>query len=456
MADTAGIRTINLSLDDSSMPIEVLVHVDAGGGQRGLRRQSLGIFISALLSLVGASDLDVTRILGVLTARGFTVDANGRLHLTQAEADILSAITQIGFRPNPSVLNLDRRTMFAARVGRAAAAAGIRRSRWLVVDDSTSRGVGDSGTGAWIYHLGRMMRAAGYPVTMNGFLGQGGNVSATFDPRYVFGNGWSGTNTPTVGGYLFVGFAGGTGAFSYTPQERVNTFEIIFTANASTGSVLVQIDDDPPVTVNTARASGDQVFTQTFTTTTLGFHSIRLYGVSGSAVYLVGMNAYDRNVTAIDIFNSGWSGSKASDWVVNQSPWSPLNLISQLGADQIIVGLGINDAGAIDNGQLTAATYQSQIQTIAQAAGASASVLLKTAIPSNPSAVSVASMTAVAAAQYNVARALGVPLVDIQYMMGGPNGFGLNSQFGIMFDALHGNGACYWDEARNVFAAAGL
>lgn len=369
---------------------------------------------------------------------------------------IQSLRDQISFRPNPSIINLERRTMFAARVGRAAAAAGIRRSRWLVVDDSTSRGVGDSGIGPWIYYVGRMMGAAGYPVTCNGWLGNGGNVSATFDPRIVFGNGWSGTNTPTVGGYLIVGFAGGTGAFSYTPLERVNTFEIIFTANASTGSVLVQIDDEPPVTVNTARSGGDQVFTQAFNTATLGYHTIRLYGVSGSAVYFVGMNAYDRNVKAIDVFSSGSSGSKASDWIVNQSPWSPLQLISQLDADQIIVGLGINDAGAIDNGQLTAATYQSQITTITQAAGANASVLLKTAIPSNPSAVSVQSMTAVAAAQYNVAKSLGVPLIDIQYMMGGPNGFGLNSQFGIMFDALHGNGACYWDVARNVYAAVGL
>ena len=88
---TAGIRTTNLVRDDGAQAVEVLVHADEGG-QLKLRRQSLDIFISRILAQAGGSTPGATEVLAVLTARGFVIGSDGKLHLTQAEADLAAEI----------------------------------------------------------------------------------------------------------------------------------------------------------------------------------------------------------------------------------------------------------------------------------------------------------------------------------------------------------------------------
>lgn len=92
MADTNGIRSVNLPLDDSNPAVEVLVHAQIGG-HTTIRRQSLGIFIARILALATeGGGPDAPTVLATLLARGFTLDANGNLHLTQVEAGLAAEI----------------------------------------------------------------------------------------------------------------------------------------------------------------------------------------------------------------------------------------------------------------------------------------------------------------------------------------------------------------------------
>ncbi|KMO13512.1 hypothetical protein, partial [Methylobacterium indicum] len=88
---TPGIRSTNLPLDDANAAVEVLVHADVGG-QRLLRRQTLGIFVAQILALAGAGIPSAPAVLSILLARGFTLGPDGKLHLTQAEADLAAEI----------------------------------------------------------------------------------------------------------------------------------------------------------------------------------------------------------------------------------------------------------------------------------------------------------------------------------------------------------------------------
>lgn len=88
-----GIRTTNLVLDDSNPAVEVLVHA-AIGSEAIIRRQSLGVFIARIITLATNGSPDAPAVLATLLARGFTLGADGNLHLTQVEADLVAEIVR--------------------------------------------------------------------------------------------------------------------------------------------------------------------------------------------------------------------------------------------------------------------------------------------------------------------------------------------------------------------------
>jgi lysophospholipase L1-like esterase len=444
---TDGIRSVNIDMDNGARPVEVLAHVELPGGVIALRRQGIEFFLQRLLGLAG---LDPSGIADLSTRLTAEID-----RASQADADLMqslnSATSRLAYAPNRKLWNYDSQLLRSWRTGRAAVKNKVRRARILILDDSTGRGVGEGPASSWPAHLADLLTASGYPAVANGIIGNGGNVSTTFDPRLVYGSGWGVTNTPTVGGFLMFGNAGGTGSFSFRPTNPVDTFEVWFSCNGSTGSLQANIDGGAGTAVGTS-ASAAAVVKKTFTAGSVGLHTLNLTDVTGSAVYIVGFNAFDSTKPGIDILNGSSSGGKASDLVSGSDPWSGLQLLPKLGVDLTIPGLGVNDAGAIDNGTLTAATFLAQMGQILSACGGS--ILMKTCVPSSINGgVSAASQLAVNVAQYSLAQSRNIPLIDVSNALGSYNGWDQNATYGLMFDRLHPSGAGNADIAKIISEA---
>ncbi|RSV35168.1 SGNH/GDSL hydrolase family protein [Sphingomonas sp. ABOLD] len=301
----------------------------------------------------------------------------------------------------------------------AKMAAG-QRSQIAIVGDSAVAGWGggvDSGTGAasqstagnapgnylrnksWPAQLKDMLIARGVPCRHDAFFtsqpdSSVANMQAA-NPNIVIGTGWTLTNYSLSGSMLNCPNTVTT-PITFTPEIAADSFDIIHSATAGLGIIVVQDEDGLNVQINEGTNSGAQVVTAsgngmkrtTITRPVASTKPITITRVSGGQVFLVGIIPYNSTSPCLEILNLGWPGAKAfgtngtGHWNIYSDPSTmtaatPYNALGALNSDAYIIELGTNDA----NQAVTATDFQTAMTNIAtklkgQAGGNGANVAL--------------------------------------------------------------------------------
>ncbi len=338
-----------------------------------------------------------------------------------------------------------------AAFGRVMGKTG--NARILCIGDSTIMGYGSNGgsspsdqkTLSLPTQLSNMLNAAGINAHANSWFGNGGSrgspsTTLQWDPRLVAGSSW-GVGVNSLGGQSWTATTN-TNALSFTPTVPVDTFVVYFVRNSGLGTLSLDIGGAGTTSHSTAGAAGISSAT---IAGTLGLNTCNVKYVSGSNVYVVGMEAYDSSKNWVSVCNAGWDGSWSTDWAVTTSAWSNANAIPLISPDLTLICLGINDW---DNA-VAPATYQANVQVPITKALTVGDVMLLTPTPTDPNTnASVATQQGLINAMYNLAAANPIALVDnwarwVSYAVSNPNG--------LYFDHIHPNAVGYADQAQNVF-----
>lgn len=331
-----------------------------------------------------------------------------------------------------------------AALGRARAGGNV--ARIAIVSDSTGRGAGSNGSPStnavvksWPTQLAALLSASGTPAQADSFFGDGtfGVPLSTLDPRIGFTGGWAASGAITsLGGKMLQASAAGT--LSFTPAKARKSYDVYYPTNTGLGTFNIDIGGTGTIAVNTNTTIG---FAKT--TITAGAASTSPLNISyssGGACLIAGVEGKDPS-DVISIINMGRSGSKASDWVASTgSPWDSLSALAFLAPDLTAICLNINDWLAGTN----IVTFKSQIQAVITSVLSSGDVILVTGVPSNTASASAAVQATFVAATYELARANGLPLLDMSMRFGS---YVSANSLGFMFDSLHPTGAGYSDNS---------
>lgn len=327
---------------------------------------------------------------------------------------------------------------------------GTGRGKILCIGDSTTQGTGGTETTRWPSTLARMFGA-----NANALGNFGQQIPDGGIPWIVLGSGW------TKGTGAFTGLGGNhtantttTTSMTVTPPIAVDTF--IYYYIDATGSFTYSVNGGSATTVN--GGGGSTLKSVTISCPNVGINTLTITRVSGTCV-MVGFDAYNSTITALNVLNAGWGGSQSGQWATNNSqPYGPLLDVVTISADLVIINLTIND---YYNGVSPAGALASMTTIITNAKTVS-DVILMTGVPSNPTAnppnTNVVNQLPIIANYYTLAASFNVPLVDvygrwISYNVSGGPGLGANT---LYFDnLLHPNPAGYADNAQAVFNMIG-
>ncbi len=300
--------------------------------------------------------------------------------------------------------------------------------------DSNTRG---TGTGTGSVGAGSMQGYNGWPVKLaaelvardpklraqsENFFGSGGIFAgdgngytpATYDDRIALsGSGIVAATLYTIGGRLL--YASAAGAIAFTPKTGVTQCDLYYVGSASAGTLQWSVDGGATTNFSCQQSAGTGIYKLTIPLGALGSHTVTIGWVSGG-VYILGMDCYDATAPSLRVWNWGWHGSTSTLWLGN-SAWSPVNAIPSLKPDLVIMAIGTNDWSTSNN--LSVATSAANKQTLMTAWQGTSDTLLLTVGPTL-----AATMPALAAqkpyidADYGLAAALGVPLLDEWAAMG--------------------------------------
>ena len=260
--------------------------------------------------------------------------------------------------------------------------AGTGRARIACVGDSVTAGWGAAGAGGGTgsspgaagvylrtaslpYELSKLFKAAGMRSRCDAFFGTGLSANNTAaeamsaNPDISFGADWTVFNQYSLGGYFFGESGSGSTVFTFTPEIAADTFEFGVATFPGNAVLLVSDPDGTIGTINTSAAAG--FGKTTLKRSTPSTKPITFARQSGSAVaYVEYVIPFDSTSPALEIWNVGRAGSKASDWNSTSQPWAEGNSLGVLTPDAWTLELGANDA----NAGVSAATYQSNMQTL--------------------------------------------------------------------------------------------
>lgn len=293
--------------------------------------------------------------------------------------------------------------------------------RIYAVGDSTtfglySSGVGDTGdltVAAYPTRLAQDLNSTHLPAQRDSFMGAGSSQGAGFgnDARVVVGSGWTTVNAPSTGGLLF-GASSTTASLAFTPIDQVNQFILWYVTNAG-GIGTYAVDAGGTTTFSSGGAAG--LHSVTISAGALGAHTLNLNWSSGGSVYVVGVEASNTAIGAVQVVNCGIPGAGAGtvtgiSWASATSAWSPLNSVPIQAPDVVLLDLGINNwTGA---NATTVAVYTTNMQALITAYSATSDVILVTPSPSSIGSVSLATQQQYVQAMYQLAIANNLILVD--------------------------------------------
>lgn len=350
--------------------------------------------------------------------------------------------------------SLGARNGFAAQVlphwlrGLARVLSGTADAKLLCVGDSTTAGVGASGTGVGnvesyptqlVARLGSAIpcvKGMGIPPT---------KLAANADPRWTAGTGWTLQSFGAARNACYGG-AAQSGALVYAdPEVMADTFDVYYLTGAGLGAITVTATGGAGSTVSGNGTYGVNKVTVAAAAAATT-NSVSITYNTGGSVYIVGVEPYLSTTRKVRVANAGVGGSKTTDWVSNANNLGGPGLIQAYAPDLTILSLGVNDTST----PVDVATYIANMQTIITAAQSSGDVILMPPFPSQSAAgASLLSYEAQYAAA--VRTAFGLPIADLTARVGSGDAL---AALGMMFDNLHGNALLYGHVAQML--AAGL
>lgn len=274
-----------------------------------------------------------------------------------------------------------------AAKGRVLGATGT--ARIACIGDSITEGYYSNGSSAtniiiksYPTQLASILTTHGITSISQNVFGGSLSNKTTSDPRLTLGGTWTYLSNPyTLGGAFFTNAASGSGNMSFTPSINVDTFNIYYATSPGFGTFGAQINSG---SVTSQSQNSAQNMAKLTVTATLSANTLNLTWVSGGAVYIVGIEAYNSAIPSVQIDNIGWAGATSILW--NGNGITPgldnlPNAIPTLLPDLTILCLGANDW----NTGVTLAQFNTNMQGIITAAASVGDVILMSSVPSNPS-----------------------------------------------------------------------
>jgi len=187
-----------------------------------------------------------------------------------------------------------------------------------------------------------------------------------------------------------------TTATTFTPEIAADSIDIIHSANAALGTLLVTDEDGLNVAINTGSTAGAQVISSgglglKRTTIARPVASTKPFQISrstGGSLYIEAIIPYNSTSPCLELLNMGWPGSRAygtsgnGHWNIwadssAMTAATPYAALGALNSDGYVIELGTNDAA----GGIAASDFQTAINNIAsklkgQAGGNGANVAL--------------------------------------------------------------------------------
>ena len=370
-------------------------------------------------------------------------------------------------RPIPgvggSLLNFSNPTKFLKwRRAVSQLRFGAADAKILCIGDSTTAGIGGSTSGtvpqnrSWPTAFVTAMNA-GYAPTARGLaIPRSKGSSQTADTRWSGGAGWALNSQISqqwvgFGGFgCFWGSATASTSLTYADGVLADTYDIYyvslssnatFEATATGGSSVTGTQPGGSanlrkITVSAGSASTSNTVTITHDATT-------------KALFIVGIEPRLAATKQILVGNAGASGSSTAEWTgypygLTSNTYGPIDAIKTYAPHLSIIDLGINDAGAA----MPASTFMANLVQIITAAQISGDVILKTMIPSDPTATP--NRLPLEQEYVAVIKSLGLPVIDTFGRIGS---YASYQAGGFMNDAVHAGSDGYADVGSSVAVA---
>jgi hypothetical protein len=337
-----------------------------------------------------------------------TISVNGDTTVEPDEQFTVSIAAPSGYAAGSAmsatgtILNDDTANMPKLAAGISRVKAGTGRAVLACVGDSVTDGwgggdtvgggAGDGGakwlrTGSWPGQLAGLLSAAGIPSRADALVTgcqSGGTMASMLSayPNLSASASWTVSNIQTLGGMFLTADSNSTGSLTFTPLVAADTFDLFITGASSLGQFSVTdqdgslgVADESVVSGTNPPPSGGLAFRSVrFTRSASSLKPVSIQRTGGGQLYLAAIIPFDTKAPRFEIINMGWPGSKSSDWIATDAPWSTANALKVFTgyADAFTLELGANDS----NAGVSASDYQSGIQSIANNLAAMGDVLL--------------------------------------------------------------------------------
>ena len=260
---------------------------------------------------------------------------------------------------------------------------GTRRTKLLLIGDSTTYGSGSTGANppspgstSWPSQFAALYN----PVTPCS-IGLSAPWGAT-DTRWAIAGWVTGAAAYGFASLGWIAGAPGVADATFTPAVSCDTFDIYYVQAGGLGSFSAAIDAAANTGVVRSTNGAAGVAKYTVAGAVGGGHVLHIGNVTLNSVAIVAVEAYNSVTPVVSVGNVGIPGTSAYQWSDNGGAVAPVGSLATLKAyapDLTIVSLGgINDA----NLSVSLSNYQLAINTIVPAAQVSGDVLLVSAVPS--------------------------------------------------------------------------
>lgn len=356
----------------------------------------------------------------------------------------------------PNVFNFSPTSLPRYRAKLARAIAGGVPVKIAMIGDSTTAGLGSGSGGtqnlngakatAYPAQLAKLFNGAGLTANVNSMWGNNALAAiaapSPYDPSLSFaGSGvWSAGPT-ALGGAMFLNSTT-TDALSYTPTTSTDSIDVYYVQSTGFATFTVK---DGSTTLGTPNAAGTAAFIKASFTRTVSANAINLARTgTGAQLYVAGIDTWNSTTDKVKVLNMGISGTQSNGYLANTQTWDFLKSILVVSPDVVVIDLGINDV----RNNVAAATYQSNVQTVITTlqTGGIDVVLLRYNPDNSP--VNPGLLPAYQGAQYALAAANNIPLIDLTARYG--SYATMNAQ-GDYFDAVHQTAQGYSDFAMSLW-----
>jgi lysophospholipase L1-like esterase len=236
---------------------------------------------------------------------------------------------------------------------------------------------------SWPSQLKNLLVAAGIPCRSDAYFSSQIDTNLTnmqsANPNIVVGSGWV-LAVYSLSGTVLQSPNTVTSNTQFTPEIAADKFDILHSANAGLGTILITDEDGLNVSIDCSTNAGAQVINSTGlgmkrTTVSRPVASTKPIQISrstGGAIYIEGIIPYNSVTPCLELLNMGWPGSRAYGtsgsgiWNIWADPSTmgaitPYNALGALNCDAYIIELGTNDAAA----SIADADFQTAMTNIA-------------------------------------------------------------------------------------------